>query len=200
MTDERFVGVFVFPKVWADLAGFRSLLEAFREFGVNAILTESEGYDASAIEAAHDLGLRFYAGVACFSDHATNFAKLEARPELWPVLETGERRPQMEWYVGISPTDREHKQAILSLVSSIGRNYEIDGLFLDFVRWPLHWEIELRPGRTRPPDSSFDTSTLEHFADATGIVPPSRFETVAARAAWIHRHHRQDWIDLSVRW
>ena len=102
----------------------------------------------------------------------------------------------MEWYVGISPTNREHQQAILSLIGSIGSSYEIEGLFLDFVRWPLHWEIELRPGRPSPPDSSFDKATLERFADATGVVPPPRLDTVAARATWIHEYHRQEWIDF----
>lgn len=196
MTYQRFVGAFVFPDVWADVAEFRALIAALRECGINAILTESETYDAAAIDAVHELGLRFYAGVACFSDHTTNFARLAARPELWPILESGERRPQMEWYVGISPTDLAHQRAILSLISSVGSAYEIDGLFLDFVRWPLHWEIELRPGRPYPPDSSFDEVTLERFADATGVVPPPRLDTVAARADWIHEHHRQDWIDF----
>jgi hypothetical protein len=196
VTHERFVGAFVFPDVWADLAGFRSLLAVFRDCGINALVTESETYDAAAIDAVHELGLQFYAGVACFSDHATNFARLAARPQLWPILETGKRRPQMEWYVGISPTNREHQQAILSLVGSIGSSYEVDGLFLDFVRWPLHWEIELRPGRPSPPDSSFDTATLQRFADATGVVPPSRLNTIAARATWIREYHRQEWIDF----
>ena len=82
MTQERFVGAFVFPDVWADLARFRSLLAVFRECGINAILTESETYDAAAIDAVHKVGLRFYAGVACFSDHATNFASSGATAAL----------------------------------------------------------------------------------------------------------------------
>ena len=196
MTYQRFVGAFIFPEAWADRAAFNALIVALRACGVNAILTESEAYDPAAIDVVHELGLRFYAGVACFSDHATNFARLVARPELWPILETGERRPQMEWYIGISPTDSRHRQSILSLISSVGSAYEIDGLFLDFVRWPLHWEIELRPGRVPPPDSSFDRVTLEHFADATGVVLPPRLKTVAEQATWIHEHHAQEWIDF----
>ena len=90
-------------------------------------------------------GFRFYAGIACFSDHATNFGKVLERPDLWPVLETGERRPQMEWYVGITPTDRGHQQEILSTIRSVAATFPIDGLFLDFVRWPLHWESSFAP-------------------------------------------------------
>ena len=114
--------------------------------GVNAILTESDSYEHSALDATHKAGLRFFAGVACFSDHASNFHSLNKRPELWPVLENGERRPLMEWYVGMSPTDRRRQEEVLAEIKSIARTYPVDGVFLDFARWPLHWEIELGLG------------------------------------------------------
>src|SRR5436190_5045002 len=166
---DRVVGAFVFPEVWRDPARFRALVAGLRDHAVNVILTESDTYDLAAIDAVHDMGLRFYAGVACFSDHATNFRKITDRPELRPILETGEPREPMEWYVGISPTDRRHQEDILAAIRSITAAYPIDGLFLDFVRWPVHWEIELRPGRPRAPDSSFDAATLAQFKRATGV-------------------------------
>ena len=148
---DRTIGAFVFPDAWKDISRFREVLVALREHGVNAILTESETYETPAIDAAHDLGLRFYAGIACFSDHAKKFRSLTERPELWPILESGEPRPLMEWYIGISPTHRRHQEEILATIRSIAADHPIDGIFLDFVRWPVHWEIELRPGRVRPP-------------------------------------------------
>jgi hypothetical protein len=196
VSKQRVFGAFVFPDLWNDLASFRSKLLALRDFGINTILTESVDYDASAIDLAHELGFRFFAGVACFSDHATNFAKLAARPELRPILETGEQRPQMEWYTGITPTDHGHQQEILSLIRAITRGYAVDGVFLDFVRWPLHWEIELRPGQARPPDSSFDEATLGRFTEISGIAPPPALHTAAARAAWIHERCSQEWVDF----
>jgi hypothetical protein len=195
----RLIGAFVFPSAWSDLARFRALLAAFRDHGINAVMTESERYDAAAIDAAHAIGFRFYAGVACFSDHATNFRKLAEHPELWPILETGERRPQMEWYVGLTPVDRRHQDEVLARIAAIAASYPIDGLFLDFVRWPVHWEIELRPGRPRPPDSSFDPATLAEFAAASGLRVPPAFKTVAARAAWIRAQHLRQWVDFKCR-
>ncbi|HET7717868.1 MAG TPA: hypothetical protein VFK86_19750 [Bauldia sp.] len=166
---------------------------------MNAVVTESDAYDPLAIKAVHASGMRFYAGVACFSDHASNFQTLAARPELWPVLESGERRPQMEWYIGITPTDRGHQESVLRKIDAIATRYEIDGLFLDFVRWPLHWEIELRPGRDAPLDSSFDAATLAAFAAASGIEPPWSGGSTAESAAWILRHHAQEWVDFKCR-
>ena len=121
-------------------------------------MTESDSYELSALDATHKAGLRFFAGIACFSDHASNFRSLNKRPELWPVLENGERRPQMEWYVGMSPTDRTRQEEALAEIKSIALNYPVDGVFLDFARWPLHWEIELRPGRGRPLEFNFRSS------------------------------------------
>lgn len=196
MPSERIVGAFVFPDAWSDLARFRALLSAFRDYGINAVMTESEHYDAGAIDAAHAIGFRFYAGVACFSDHATNFRELTERPELWPILETGERRPQMEWYVGMTPTDRRHQDEVLTRIATIASAYPIDGLFLDFVRWPVHWEIELRPGRPRPLDAGFDPATVAAFAAASGVRVPPDLTTAAAGAAWIRAHHLREWVDF----
>jgi hypothetical protein len=131
---SRIVGAFVFPEFWKNLPRVPSNLQALRDVGVNAIMTESDRYDFSAIEATHNSGLRFYAGVACFSDHAANFRSVKERPELWPILENGERRPQMEWYVGMTPIDSGRQEEVLATIGSIARTHPIDGLFLDFVR------------------------------------------------------------------
>jgi hypothetical protein len=70
--SSRIVGAFVFPEFWENSSCVPSSLVTLRDFGVNAIMTETDSYDFSAIEATHNSGLRFYAGVACFSDHAAN--------------------------------------------------------------------------------------------------------------------------------
>jgi hypothetical protein len=199
LKSDQLVGAFVFPEVWRDPLLFRRLLVALRAYGVNALLTEGDTYDAAAIAAVHEVGLRFYAGMACFSDHATNFRKIVEQPGLWPVLETGERRPQMEWYVGITPTDRGHQREILSKIHSVAVTYPIDGLFLDFVRWPLHWEIELRPNHPQPRDSSFDSGTLAIFEQATGIRLPPDTVSTRARADWIRKRHPREWVEFKCK-
>ena len=195
MRLSSLVGAFVFPGFWEDSGRVDSSLARLKDCGVNAIMTESDSYAPSMLEATHRVGLRFFAGVACFSDHAANFRSLNLRPELWPVLENGKRRPQMEWYVGMSPTDRRRQEEALGQVRSIARTHPVDGLFLDFARWPLHWEIELRPGRARPLDSSFDASTLARFEQATGELP-RELDTISARAAWIRRNRLAEWVEF----
>jgi hypothetical protein len=196
LTSERIVGAFVFPDFWSDSAQARQTLDSLRQCGLTAIMTESDAYDPAAIDATHAAGLGFYAGVACFSDHASNFSMLHARPELWPILEDGSRRPQLEWYVGMTPTDRRRHKDVLANIGAIARKNPIDGLFLDFVRWPLHWEIELRPGRPRPLDSSFDATSLAKFEETAGVSPEAGLRTTAEKATWIRRHRFREWVDF----
>jgi hypothetical protein len=198
LRSKSIVGAFVFPDFWGDAFRANSNLARLRDCGVNAIITESDRYELSAVDATHNAGLRFFAGVACFSDHASGFRSLRERPELWPVLENGTRRRQMEWYVGMSPTDRRRRDEALSQIRLIARTFPIDGLFLDFVRWPLHWEIELRPGQDRPLDSSFDVVTLAMFEKATGALPRD-LDSTEARAAWIRRNRLPDWVEFKCK-
>lgn len=196
--SEQIVGAFVFPDFWADLSRASSRLARLKDCGVNAIMTESDQYELPALHATHKAGLRFYAGIACFSDHASDFRSVNERPELWPVIETGERRAQMEWYIGMTPTDRRRQEEALATIKSIARAFPIDGLFLDFARWPLHWEIELRPGRSRPLDSSFDPATLAKFEKVAGPLPRS-LSTASARAAWIRENRFEEWVDFKCQ-
>ena len=198
MSSSPIVGAFVFPDFWKNWRGANSNLARLRDCGVNAIMTESYRYESSMLDATHKVGLRFFAGVACFSDHASNFRSLCQRPEMWPVLETGERRPQIEWYVGMSPTDRRRQEETLAKIKSIARTYPVDGIFVDFARWPLHWEIELRPGRERPLDSSFNSATLAKFEEATSSLPPD-LNTTPARAAWIRGNRLAEWVEFKCK-
>ena len=73
MPSSSVVGAFVFPEFWNDPERAKSGIASLRESGVTAIMTESDSYEHFVVDLAHQAGLRFYAGVACFSDHASNF-------------------------------------------------------------------------------------------------------------------------------
>jgi hypothetical protein len=198
LPSSRVVGAFVFPEFWNNPERAKSDIAGLRESGVTAIMTESDSYEHFVVDLTHQAGLRFYAGVACFSDHASNFRWIKEHEESWPILETGGPRQQMEWYIGMPPTDRRRQKDVLAEVARIAQTYSIDGLFLDFVRWPLHWESELRPGRPRPLDSSFDAATLVKFEEATGSLPDG-LDTVSARVTWIRENPFRAWVDFKCK-
>ena len=200
MPSERIVGAFVFPDFWNRLADARRSLACLRESGITAIMTESEAYDPAAIDETHAAGLQFYAGVACFSDHASNFRLLNERPELWPILEDGSRRPQLEWYIGMTPTDSQ---------APAGRSGENR---LDRQRVSNRWTFSrFRPlapplgNRTssRPPAPPGLELRCGDAGEVRGrdrqcCLAPS-LETTSAKAEWIRQNRRRAVDRLQVR-
>jgi hypothetical protein len=194
----RTVGAFIFPTVWEqwDTNKAARIIQQLQDFGVNTLATESETYRHDLIELAHRLGLKVVGGISCFSEHGRNHQQLYERPELWPVLEDGSRRPLMEWYIGVTPTFDDYNARRLDILEKIMREYELDGMILDFVRWPLHWELELRPGATRPAQSSFDPHTIAQFLEYANLEIPADVRSIAEQAQWILQGHRAVWTDF----
>lgn len=195
---EAIIGAFIFPDVWQAWNAVEAdrVLRSLRDFGVNAIATESERYRDDLIELAHRLDMRFIGGIACFSEHGSQHKLLSDRPELWPILETGERRPVMEWYVGVTPTFEYYSASKLDLIERVMREHELDAMCLDFIRWPLHWELELRPTAPRPLHSSFDSHTVDLFLRKAGLERPAFCDTIPKLAAWIMNEHFMGWVDF----
>lgn len=190
------VGAFLFEQTWKQWGHGEAecFLRSLTHFGVNAIFTEAELYRDDVIDIAHRLGLKWFGALSCFSNHASGNRLVKERVELWPIDQMGNKRAQMEWYVGVTPTFDDHRSERLSALERVTRAHDLDGLFLDFVRWPLHWELELRPG-ARPLQSSFDPHTLDRFSKETGIELATPGD-VAACARLILEHHFPQWVDF----
>lgn len=198
---SRTIGAFIFPAVLESWRGYEAerRLKSLLDFGVNTITTESETYDDNLIDLAHRLGMRFVGGISCFSEHGRHQRLLHERPELWPVLENGERRPQMEWYVGVTPIFGDYNQSRLDELERIVRSHDLDGVCLDFIRWPLHWELELRPNAPKPLQSSFDGHTVRRFLEYVNVELPHDRKTIAKQAEWILSHHPEAWTNFKCQ-
>src|SRR3989441_178357 len=193
----RIVGAFLFIETFLQLpaadARAARLLERLVGYGINAVFTESESYDDAWIRLAHSFGLRWFSSIACFSDHAHRNRAVLERPELWPVTEAGTRRSPMEWYIGITPTYEDYAEARLDLMCRLVQMHGVDGVMLDFIRWPLHWELECRPG-AQPQHCSFDSHTIRQFQQSSHVSVPA--QTAAEQASWILTHVRTQWTDF----
>ena len=135
-------------------------------------------------------GLKFMGGLTCFN----NNSEVAQNPRLHPVCRDGRLRPQMNWYLGITPTCQSYAAARLDALRRMVTTYQLDGVWLDFIRWPLHWEQELRDDTPPPLESSFDNHTIECFAVSADLDIPAG--SPAERADWILRTHEDKWIDF----
>jgi len=48
----------------------------------------------------------------------------------------------MKWYAGVCPNHPELRKEKLDELRELVRNYDLDGVWLDFIRYPCHWEVE----------------------------------------------------------
>ncbi|MFJ4620672.1 hypothetical protein [Streptomyces sp. NPDC088812] len=173
---------YVFPSTVADPAspGLRALLFAAAAAGLDTVVTKSEAITVALADEARRFGLRLLASVACFRGPEGPRA----------VGDDGLGWQSMEWYTGVRPNDPVWNEQLVRSVARIAATTEADGLVLDFLRWPLHWELELRPG-ARPRSASYDARTLAQFTAHSGIRLHG--DTGADAARRIARDHADAW-------
>jgi uncharacterized lipoprotein YddW (UPF0748 family) len=97
-----------------------------------------------------------------------------------------------EWYAGVNPTDPEVQQLIFTRIDKLISETLIDGIWLDFFRWPCHWES---------PDpnlyqTSFDERTIKLFFESKKISAPEHLSDPVERNRWILENKLDDWTEF----
>ncbi|MFC9329750.1 hypothetical protein [Kitasatospora sp. NPDC057015] len=183
-------------------------LAALAGAGLDTVITKAAAVTPGFAAAARGSGLRVIGSVPCFragaGPHAdTAGSGLPPDAELRPVDADGRRWQRMKWYEGLIPSHDRYNRALVRHCARAAASPDLDGLALDFLRWPLHWELELRPG-SRPRDGSYDPITLADFEHRTGLHPPGPTgpgtgtdpgtgHDARAAARWIGDRHREAW-------
>lgn len=159
------------------------LLDRARAAGLDTVVAKLGSMTPVLLDQVRRRGLRLYGSFACFRG--------PDGPRT--VDQDGRDWQPMEWYSGVRPNDPAWNARLAGELDAALRalppDAPLDGLLLDFLRWPLHWELELRPG-ARPRSASYDDDTLRQFTERTGLRPPGG----GARAArWIAERHAPQW-------
>lgn len=178
--------------------GFYSKHQAFQNKTPKQITQTLEGWgltavfgghqDASLVDAFHARGIRVFAELALFvgKDYWRRY------PHSRPIMSTGEPMAPDGWYYGVNPVIPEIRQQGLEKIRRLIKRYPVDGVWLDFIRWPCRWE---KPN-PRLLQTSFDPFTIESFQKDKGIRSPKTLASIPGRARWVLRHHRDEW----TRW
>ncbi|MCH7591213.1 MAG: family 10 glycosylhydrolase [Planctomycetes bacterium] len=94
-----------------------------------------------------------------------------AHPD-WFWRDAKGRRQPLGWYNSLNPCYPEVRDYLVAVMREIVEGYPIDGLHLDYIRFPNEWHKSY--GRSRSvPDYPRDPKTLALFAKATGRAPDS---------------------------
>jgi hypothetical protein len=145
-------------------------VQVLRSWGNTAIFGGYE--DPAFVDAAHEVGMPVYAEFGCFVGERW----WDEVPASRPITAEGVPLEAEGGYYGVNPTlpqvRREHLQALEKLLTVRA----IDGVWLDFIRWPCHWEVH----DPILPRTSFDPNTLARFRQELETdLPDGGVETVA---------------------
>ena len=157
------------------------MADLLRGWGADAIFG---GYqDEGLVAAAHAAGLQVYAEFGCFVREQW----WATRPESRPITAEGEPLPVVEWYAGVTPSIPAVRQALLDQLAQLVREHDVDGVWLDFIRWPSRWESP----EPRLYQTSFDPHSLRQFRQDTGLELPDM--EAKSSAALILARHAEAW-------
>lgn len=140
-------------------------------------------------------GLRVFASFGVFVD---NNADLWQRwPESRPITDEGTPAPVQEWYRPLLPSHPEVRAHRLEQFEALVASLPLDGVWLDFIRWPARWE----QAQPRLYHSSFDALTLAQFQRETGVALPAKIALDQPRQAaeWILQHAAEAWFAWRCR-
>ena len=144
------------------------------------------GYqDPAFVEAAHEAGMPVYAEFGCFVGERWWQEVAASRP----VTTSGQPLAKDGGYCGVNPSVPEVREAQIQALEALLSRHALDGVWLDFIRWPCHWEV---PDPCLP-RTSFDPGTLARFSQDTGIEVLAEDAPTAAQE--VLGRHEAEWTD-----
>jgi hypothetical protein len=135
------------------------------------------------VAAAHAVGMLVFAEFGCF----VHKKWWDEEPESRPIACDGTPLEPEDWYYGVNPATPAVRQRQLMAMEDLLANCALDGVWLDFIRWPCHWEVP----EPNLPLTSFDAQTVARFCRETGIDAPTDEPSAAARE--ILDNHQAEW-------
>lgn len=151
--------------------------------GADVVVVGYEAITPEMVEGCHREGVRIFADFAIFM----GAGMAEQHPELWPIGENGKRIEKEGWYLGLCPTYEWLKEAKLKQIGDFLRQTPVDGVFLDFIRWPCYWEVP----EPVIEQSCFCENSLSRFSIEEGVEIYGL--TTRQKARYILQHYRQEW-------
>ncbi|UCE05235.1 MAG: hypothetical protein JSW07_16675 [bacterium] len=162
------------------------ILSLLKSWHVNAIFGGYE--DSNLVKKLHQAGIKIFAEVSFFVGE--NW--WQKFPNSRPIKANGEPLTKEEWYAGVNPTDPDVFDAVLGKVGNLITTTTVDGIWLDFFRWPCHWESP-KPNLYQ---TSFDDRTISLFSQKKQFTIPNHFGDSIERNQWILTNHLDLWTEF----
>jgi uncharacterized lipoprotein YddW (UPF0748 family) len=144
------------------------------------------------ITALQQAGLKVYASQPVFLASAALWRQY---PGSRPLTASAAPAAVEGWYHPALPTSASFRALRLQQFTQLVTTLPLDGVWLDFIRWPARWE---RPS-PQLYHSSFDPGTLQQFQQDTHITLPVTVQETQQAAQWILNHAAPAWFAWRCR-
>ena len=162
----------------------KEIARIVKGWGVNVVFGGYE--DQKLVEVLHKQGIKVYGKVGIFGGEEY----WKRYPESRPVDDKGKLIEKDGWYAGVTPTIEVIRKEKLAEIKRLAAK-NIDGIWLDAIRWPCYWEVP----SPRIEETSFDPITLEKFQEDTKISIPKELLKTEEKASWILKNYERKWRD-----
>jgi hypothetical protein len=186
-TTEPLRAVYGFSKKIDPFQGKtnQEIVEFLKTYNLNAIFGQHD--DDEFVDTCHRNGIRVYAEAAIFVGEKY----WKEHPESRPITASGEPLEKIEWYAGVCPNQPWLWQEKLEMIRTMVRETKLDGIWLDFIRYPCHWEVK----SPRLDQTCFCPVCMKQFQKDTGITIPAELVNAKEKAQWVLKHHRNKFIE-----
>jgi len=106
------------------------------ELGVNLISLPWEHCDDERVGSLRSNGVKVFVEISLFVGNEI----WQKYPDSRPVDRNGQAMEATDWYYGVCPNHPKVREMKLEIINQLIETYEIDGLWLDFIRYPCRWE------------------------------------------------------------
>ncbi len=172
-------GVYGNPGALLD-AGYR-----YDSLGMNSVFVRSVSFNREFYENAREQGMKI------FVEFPTLLGRdyLSSHPEAWPVNEKGEQAPPASWFMGICPTDQDFWDYRVGQLEDILRDFDVDGIFLDYV----HWHAQFETSDPILPETCFCDGCTGLFSKDKELDVQGG--DIPEKATWIMENADREWRD-----
>ena len=190
--EDKMIGV----KIYDHNEDFESLIIDWKDMGINTVFTSPQLFSDkkfSTIIRENDI-TSFIILPIFFNPHA-----LQRNPDLYAITNKGEQAKD-EWVTFVCPSREEYRKMIIDSVKTIIKEFDPDGISLDFIRFFVFWE-KIYPNRTFEslPNTCFDSTCLNKFQEETKIKIPDSLKTENKIYDWIKVHCLNEWGDWKCK-
>ncbi len=184
--NSRIIGV----KIYNHQGSFNPLFREWQSIGINTAFVSEELLANKAFrKGATDKHILIFVILPIFFDEDA----LSQNPDLYAIKSNGERAVD-DWVKFVCPSNPDFRKRKIDGILKLVRDYNPDGLSIDFIRHFVYWEMVFPNTQTVDlPNTCFDPSCVSKFQEHSGVVVPDSLIKTQQISSWILEYHRQEW-------